>query len=233
LVTAEGRPTSRKTRVVARSQQIVRFDRETLEPAAPEAEAELRAVIERGLADSAGVVVADYGKGALSPGLAGAVMAQCGERGLPVCLDPKSELAPWRGAALVKPNLREAEALSGVAIDGAEGLARAAAALREALGGAKVVVTRGAEGMTLFEDGGEGIEVATPARDVYDVQGAGDTVSAVLALALQAGASLLEAAVLANAAAGVVVGKVGTATASRDEVRARLPAAVAAAGGRS
>ncbi|MBW2269348.1 MAG: bifunctional hydroxymethylpyrimidine kinase/phosphomethylpyrimidine kinase [Deltaproteobacteria bacterium] len=230
LVAVEGRATPRKTRVVARSQQIVRFDRETLEPAPPDAEAELRAGIERALAACDAVVVADYGKGALSAGLAAEVMAQCRSRRLPVILDPKAALLPWRGVALVKPNLREAEALSGVAIHGAADLARAATALRDALDGAQVVVTRGMEGMTLFEGGAAGVEVGTLARDVFDVQGAGDTVSAALALALRAGASLLEAAVLANTAAGVVVGKVGTATASRDEVRALLPAAVAAAG---
>ena len=230
LVTAEGRPTPRKTRVVARSQQIVRFDRETLEPAPPDAEAELRAATERALAGCDTVLVADYGKGALSAGLAAEVMAQTQRRGMSVILDPKAELSPWRGAALVKPNLREAEALSGVAIHGAADLARAAAVLRDALDGARVVVTRGAEGMTLFEADAVGIDVGTSARDVFDVQGAGDTVSAVLALALRGGASLLEAAVLANAAAGVVVGKTGTATASRDELRALLPVAVAAAG---
>ena len=90
-------------------------------------------------------------------------------------------------------------------------------------------MTRGRDGMTLFEDDGEGVDVRTVAREVFDVQGAGDTTIAALALALRAGASLLEAAVIANTAAGVVVGKVGTATASVDEVRELLPAAIAAA----
>ena len=103
--------------------------------------------------------------------------------------------------------------------------------LRRELSGADVVVTRGGDGMTLFEDGAAGVDVRTVARDVFDVQGAGDTTISALALAQRAGASLLEAAVLANAAAGVVVGKVGTATASPGEVRALLPEAVAAAGG--
>jgi D-beta-D-heptose 7-phosphate kinase/D-beta-D-heptose 1-phosphate adenosyltransferase len=92
-----------------------------------------------------------------------------------------------------------------------------------------VVVTRGAEGMSVFEDGTEGVDVPTLAREVFDVQGAGDTSIATLALALRAGATLLEAAVIANAAAGVVVGKIGTATASADEVRELLPATLAAA----
>ena len=115
----------------------------------------------------------------------------------------------------------------------AQDLAAAAARMREALGGANVIVTRGAEGMTLFEGGATAVDVRTAPREVFDVQGAGDTTIAALALALRAGASLLEAAVIANAAAGVVVGKVGTATASADEVRERLRGAVEAVGGGS
>jgi bifunctional ADP-heptose synthase (sugar kinase/adenylyltransferase) len=101
--------------------------------------------------------------------------------------------------------------------------------LRRRIGGGAVIVTRGAEGMTLFEHDGPGADVPTVAREVFDVQGAGDTTVAALALALRAGARLLEAAVIANAAAGVVVGKVGTATATVDEVRELLPAAISAA----
>ena len=109
-------------------------------------------------------------------------------------------------------------------------LAKAAQRLRRKLGGGAVVVTRGAEGMALFEGDGRASFVGTPRREVFDVQGAGDTTIAALALALRAGGSLLEAAVIANAAAGVVVSKVGTATASPAEVLEALPAAIAAAG---
>lgn len=232
LVVAEGRPTTRKTRVVARNQQVVRFDRETLEPPSAASRRALLDAVERALPASEGVVVADYGKGVLAPELAAEAMERFRARGAPVVVDPKAALEPWRGAALVKPNLREAELLSGVRVEGPEDLTRAAGALRRQLDGADVVVTRGGDGMTLFEAGGAdaGVDVRTVARDVFDVQGAGDTAIAALALAQRAGASLFEAAVLANAAAGVVVGKVGTATASPQEVRALLPEAVAAAG---
>ena len=230
LVVAEGRPTTRKTRVIARSQQIVRFDRETVEPLPPDLGRRLLEAVEVALPSCDGVVVEDYGKGVLSGQIGGEAMRRFLDRGVPVAVDPKAALAPYRGATLVKPNLREAEALSGVQIGGAEDLRRAAAYLCEELGGASVVVTRGGEGMTLFEGGGPGVDVHTAAREVFDVQGAGDTTIATLALALCGGASLLEAAVIANAAAGVVVGKVGTATASIEEVRALLPAAIAAAG---
>ena len=230
LVVAEGRPTTRKTRVIARSQQIVRFDRETVEPLPPDLGRRLLEAVEAELPSCDGVVVEDYGKGVLSGQIGAEAMRLFLDRGVPVAVDPKAALAPYRGATLVKPNLREAEALSGVRIGGAEDLRRAAACLCEQLGGASVVVTRGGEGMTLFEGGGPGVDVHTAAREVFDVQGAGDTTIATLALALRVGASLLEAAVIANAAAGVVVGKVGTATASLEEVRALLPAAIAAAG---
>lgn len=233
LVFAEGRPTTRKTRVVARNQQIVRFDRETLDPPPEAVGRELLRNVERALGVCDGVVVEDYGKGVLEDELAGAIMQRCAERGIPVVVDPKASLEPWRGASVVKPNLKEAEWLTGIRVRGAGDLARVAARLREMLGGADVVVTRGGEGMSIFAGAAPGVDVHTAARDVFDVQGAGDTTIAALALALRAGASLLEAAVLANAAAGVVVGKVGTATASPAEVRGLLPAAIAAAGERA
>ncbi len=231
LAVDAGRPTTRKTRVVARTQQVVRFDRETLEPPSADSRRVLLDVVERALAPSAGVVVADYGKGALAPDLAAEAMACFRARGIPVVVDPKAALEAWRGAALVKPNLSEAEWLTGIRVEKPADLARIAGVLRDALGGADVVVTRGGDGMTLFEGAAAGVDVPTIDREVFDVQGAGDTTIAALALAQRAGASLLEAAVLANAAAGVVVGKVGTATANPEEVRALLSEAVTAAGG--
>jgi D-beta-D-heptose 7-phosphate kinase/D-beta-D-heptose 1-phosphate adenosyltransferase len=126
--------------------------------------------------------------------------------------------------------VREAEALSGVRVRQPADLARAVERLRRDVGDADFVVTRGRSGMTVFEGGAQGVDVRTAAREVFDVQGAGDTTIAALVLALRAGASLLEAAVIANAAAGVVLGKVGTAPAAPHEVKALLPAAIEAAG---
>jgi D-beta-D-heptose 7-phosphate kinase/D-beta-D-heptose 1-phosphate adenosyltransferase len=229
LVRLADRPTTRKTRVVARSQQIVRFDREATEPVAPRATRALLAAIDAALPRSHGVVLEDYGKGLLAPRMVRAAMRRFAAVGVPVSVDPKADLAAYRGASLVKPNLREVESSSGARIRSRADLERAALRLRRRLGGAELVVTRGASGMTLFSDDEHGVEVPTPPREVFDVQGAGDTAIAVLTLALRAGGSLFEAAVLANAAAGVVVGKVGTATASPDEVRAQLPAALEAA----
>jgi D-beta-D-heptose 7-phosphate kinase/D-beta-D-heptose 1-phosphate adenosyltransferase len=229
LILVPGRPTTRKTRVIARSQQVVRFDRETVDPLPAAAGRKLQKAIERALGSADGVVIEDYGKGVLSRRVVASAMRSAEAAGVPVAVDPKHDVAPYRGAALLKPNLREAGALSGVPTADRPQLARAVRRLRRKIGGGAVVVTRGADGMTLFEDDGEGVDVRTVAREVFDVQGAGDTTIAALVLALRAGASLLEAAVIANAAAGVVVGKVGTATANVDEVRELLPAAIAAA----
>jgi D-beta-D-heptose 7-phosphate kinase/D-beta-D-heptose 1-phosphate adenosyltransferase len=233
LVVAPGRTTTRKTRVIARSQQVVRFDRETHDALAPAAAARLLEAVDAAIRGSDGAIVEDYGKGVLAPRTAVAAMRRLRAAGVPVAVDPKAALAPYRGAQLLKPNLRETAELSGVEIHGPADLERAAARLRRRIGGGALVVTRGAEGMTLFEGDAPGVAVATARREVFDVQGAGDTTIAALALALRAGATLFEAAVIANAAAGVVVGKVGTATASADEVRQGLPSALAAALGRA
>jgi D-beta-D-heptose 7-phosphate kinase/D-beta-D-heptose 1-phosphate adenosyltransferase len=230
-VRADDRPTTRKTRVLARAQQVLRFDRETVEPLAVRAVRGLTRAVDAALSRAHGVILEDYGKGLLSPRFLRAAMRRFEAVGLPVSVDPKADLSAYRGAALLKPNLREAEALSGVRILGREDLERAARRMRRRLGGPALAVTRGAAGMTLFADDAPGLDVPTPPREVFDVQGAGDTAIAALTLALRAGGSLLEAAVLANAAAGVVVGKVGTATATPDEVLERLPATLAAARG--
>jgi rfaE bifunctional protein kinase chain/domain len=233
LVHDPERPTTRKSRVIAQTQQIVRFDRETAEPLTPRIGRELLHRLERLIPRAHGAIVEDYGKGVLSRRLALAAMKRFAAARMPVAVDPKTDLAQYRGASLLKPNLRETELLSGVAIRRREDLSRAVARLRRRIGGGAVVVTRGSDGMSLFEDDGHGVDVATAAREVFDVQGAGDTAIAALVLALRAGGSLFEAAIVANAASGIVVGKVGTATASAEELKAALSPALAAARGRA
>ncbi len=229
LVRVAGRPTSRKTRVVARSQQIVRVDRETDEPIPAAAVKRLVAAVEAAIADVGGVILEDYGKGMLTPGAIRKVMASSTRAGVPVAVDPKRELRAFKGAALLKPNLREAELLAGVSAREKGGLEEIARRLRKKIGGGELVITRGGQGMSLFRGSKTRTDVATIPQEVYDVQGAGDTTIAILTLAIGAGASLHEAAVLANAGAGVVVGKTGTATASREEIVAMLPRALTAA----
>ena len=229
LLEVAGRPTTRKSRVIARAQQMVRVDRESEAPLTKAEEEHLLHHIDRILPRVGGVVVEDYGKGLLAPRFLRAALRRFASAEVPVSVDPKRDLRNLRGISLLKPNLREAEALAGIEIRGADDLARAAQRLQRRVPGADVVITRGADGMTLVPVEGEPIHVRTPERAVFDVQGAGDTAIAVLSLARGAGGSLLEAALLANAAAGVVVSKVGTATATPEEVREQLPAILDAA----
>ncbi|MBW2712990.1 MAG: bifunctional hydroxymethylpyrimidine kinase/phosphomethylpyrimidine kinase [Deltaproteobacteria bacterium] len=175
------------------------------------------------------MILEDYGKGVLSKNIASGIMKECKERKLPVAVDPKIDIAPFRGASLLKPNLAEAEALTGIRVRTDADLDRVGQQLQRRCGGGDVIITRGSKGMSLFDQSGERMDVPTPPLEVYDVQGAGDTTIAALVLGLRAGGSLLEAAVIANAAAGVVVKKTGTATANPEEVMEALPAAIAAA----
>jgi D-beta-D-heptose 7-phosphate kinase/D-beta-D-heptose 1-phosphate adenosyltransferase len=235
-----GRPTTHKTRVVARRQQIVRIDRETDEPLPEPAVSRLLTAVTAALPKVDGVVLEDYAKGLLSVEVGRPIMREAAGAELPVSVDPKLDLAPFVGAALIKPNLPEAEALSGLRVRGEGDLEAVARRLQKLVGGADVAITRGGEGLVVFDGAGPGVAVPTVYQEVFDVQGAGDTIIAVLSLAQRVGATLWEAAVLANAAAAVVVGKTGTATANREELLRALPAvreaalaARASAGGNS
>lgn len=229
LVRDPGRPTTRKTRVVARSQQMLRYDRESREPLDGEPAARLVAAIGEALPGVSGAIVADYGKQSVGDAVARELLSRLSQRGIPLAVDPKSDIARFAGAALVKPNLSEAEQLSGLRVRGWQDVEALMAALARRLPGSDLAVTRGGAGMVVCEAGGVPRDVPTCPREIFDVQGAGDTSIAALWLARLAGASLYEAAILANAAAGVVVAKSGTATAGRDELVAALPAALAAA----
>jgi len=229
VVRVGDRPTTRKTRVEARSQQMLRFDRETDEPISAAASRQLLRAVDAALPGIRGVILEDYGKGVLPARVLRSAMRRFLQAGVSVAVDPKGSVSPYRGADLFKPNLREIAALTGVRIRSEEDLYRAVARLRRRLGGSDVVVTRGSDGMTLFEGDALPVDVPIARSEVFDVQGAGDTAIAALALARLAGGSLLEAAVLANAASGVVVAKVGTATPTPKEIRALLPEAIAAA----
>lgn len=229
VVVAPGRPTTRKTRVIAQTQQVVRYDRETVEGLPKEVEHALVTRVAELSGGADGAILEDYGKGLFTESVATALMQHLRDAGVPAYVDPKSEFARFRGAALLKPNLREAEAFARLRVNGADDLQQVAQRMRSEVGPADIVITRGGEGMTVFEGEQPGLHVPTTTREVFDPQGAGDTTIAALALALRAGASLLEAAVIANAAACVVAGKVGTATATPGEVLEMLPAAVNAA----
>jgi D-beta-D-heptose 7-phosphate kinase/D-beta-D-heptose 1-phosphate adenosyltransferase len=215
LIVDASRPTTEKTRVIAGSQQVVRYDRESDEPLLPAATESLLGAVRARATRVDGVIVEDYGKGLLEPGVAREVMAEFGRNERRVFVDPK--LQPWdvyRGAELLKPNLREAQEVSGIKLRREADLEAMGRALLAQTGAQTVAITRGAEGMTLFPSDGPTEHVATVRREVADQAGAGDTAIAALTLARLAGASWREAASLANAAAGVVVAIPGTATLS-------------------
>jgi D-beta-D-heptose 7-phosphate kinase/D-beta-D-heptose 1-phosphate adenosyltransferase len=219
VVTIAGRPTTSKTRIIARSQQIVRIDEE-VETLVDGADLNrLIAAARAALADADALLLEDYNKGALPPGLIVAVMEVAKRRGIPVVVDPKyRQFFEYSGATVFKPNRRELESALGAAVDLQNG-----DALPEVLTRLKVdnlLVTLGADGMVLVTKDGTLTQIPSIARQIYDVSGAGDTVTAWLGTALAAGASVREAAQLANYAAGVEVGKPGVATVTPEEVLA-------------
>lgn len=219
VLTIAGRPTTSKTRIIARAQQIVRIDDEVDALVEGADLNRLIATAREALADADALLLEDYNKGALPPGLILAVMEVAKRRGIPVVVDPKyRQFFEYSGATVFKPNRRELESALGAAVDLQNGNA-----LPEVLTRLQVdnlLVTLGAEGMVLVTKDGTLTQIPSIAREIYDVSGAGDTVTAWLGTALAAGASVREAAQLANYAAGVEVGKAGVATVSPEEVLA-------------
>jgi D-beta-D-heptose 7-phosphate kinase/D-beta-D-heptose 1-phosphate adenosyltransferase len=213
------RLTSKKTRVLAANQQIVRLDRETRKPLSPVSEQRLAAHLRRQAGSYQVILVSDYLKGVLTPMVLEAVVAAGREHGIPVVVDPKgTDYSRYRGATILTPNRREAEAASGIAITDGSSLDRAARLLLEQADLSALLITRSEEGMSLFPREGEVLHIPTVAREVFDVTGAGDTVLAVLGLAMAGGQTLPEAARLANIAAGIAVSKLGTSTVSPEEI---------------
>jgi rfaE bifunctional protein kinase chain/domain len=219
VLTIAGRPTTSKTRIIARTQQIVRIDDEVDTMLEEPDLGRLIAAAREALADADALLLEDYNKGALSPAVILAVMEVAKRRGIPVVVDPKyRQFFEYAGATVFKPNRRELESALGAAVDLQNGNA-----LPEVLTRLKVdnlLVTLGADGMVLVTKDGTLTQIPSIARQIYDVSGAGDTVTAWLGTALAAGATVREAAQLANYAAGVEVGKPGVATVSPEEVLA-------------
>jgi D-beta-D-heptose 7-phosphate kinase/D-beta-D-heptose 1-phosphate adenosyltransferase len=219
------RPTTVKTRIVAHSQQVVRFDRESRAPLGGEALAGLLALVASDLAGCDGLIVSDYGKGVVTPATLEAALAVARARGFAVSVDPKEgHIDHYRGVSLLTPNQNEAGWVQGVRIRDEATLMEVGWGLQKRVDAHCVLVTRGAEGMSLFERGGRYTHLPTVAREVFDVTGAGDTVVSVAALALAAGADFPEACYLANHAAGVVIREIGTASCSPAQLIASLEA---------
>ncbi len=217
LVLTPARPTTSKTRVMARGQQVVRIDEEVEEPIPADAEALLAARIEEAMSDADALLLEDYNKGVLTPSVIEHAMALARHRGVPVVVDPKfKHFFAYRGATVFKPNRRELEQAMGAALDLAHPGALPDSLAR--LGVDNLLLTLGAEGMVLVSRDGTVTRIPTLARQVYDVSGAGDTVTAWVGTALAAGATLREAAGLATYAAGIEVSKAGVATVAPSEV---------------
>ena len=216
--------TTSKTRVIAHQQQVVRFDHDADHAATPPALARrLRTWIERHARRFPVVVVSDYGKGVVTPEVLAELARLRARHRFAYVIDPKRPNFPhYRGASLVKPNLSEASGAAGVDIEDRQSLAEAGRRLLEQWQADSILISRGDAGMTLFKPGARAQHFPTVAHEVFDVTGAGDTVLATCALALAVGGSFEEAAILANHAAGVVVGKVGTATVTARELARAL-----------
>jgi D-beta-D-heptose 7-phosphate kinase/D-beta-D-heptose 1-phosphate adenosyltransferase len=218
VIVDETRPSTTKTRIVAHSQLVVRADRESRAPVNGRVEQQIIARLKEKLAEAHAFVVSDYDKGVVTPPILREILPFAYER-VPVLIDPKlRNFNSYRPATLITPNHHEALRMSDTEDHSDDGSHDAARIIQEKLNCDAVLITRGDRGMMLLEAGEQPVYVDTAAREVYDVTGAGDTVIATLAAALASGATMLEAATLANHAAGIVVGKVGTATATGMEL---------------
>jgi len=212
------RPTTTKTRIIAHNQQIVRYDREKKDGIKSAVTREVLAYIKKAITEADVVVVSDYAKGLISDSLMQKIVALCLKKQKPLVVDPKVEhLDYYIGADIVTPNNLEAARGAGLEIRDEKTLKKVGKILKDRLASKALLITRGEHGMSLFENNSE-THIPTVAKEVFDVSGAGDTVAGVLALSMAAGADFREAAVMANFAAGVVVGKLGTATLSAEEL---------------
>ena len=223
LITDASRPTSVKIRYVADGQQVMRADRESRAELAPGIEEALLGKFSLALRDASVVVLSDYAKGVLSEPVARAVIEISRRAGKTVIVDPKcKDFGKYRGATLITPNRLELQQACGrECADDAQVVAGAREIMKDGVCDI-LLVTRGKDGMSVIPNGGEACHLPTAARQVYDVSGAGDTVAATIALAIASGARVGEAAALANIAAGIVVGKRGTATVTAGEIAAAL-----------
>jgi len=223
LITSSGRPTTVKTRVIAHDQQVVRVDKEVTTPLDRADEDVILGFAESFLGDCGCVVISDYAKGVITPTLMHKLVELARESSVPVAVDPKiSQFSIYRGVTVLTPNLFEAAAGAGLVIDSMEALVEAGYRIMEKLSCEYLIITRGDQGMTLFSNRREFQHIEAYSRKVYDVTGAGDTVMSTLALALASGLSMEEGAYLANVAAGVVVGEIGTVPISSEQMHARF-----------
>ena len=223
VVQEHGRPTTRKTRILAAHQHVLRIDRETRRAISGKTLEKISGFIRKKIPEADVVIVSDYGKGLITKSLMARVVESAKKHGKITIADPKGlDYSKYSGVTLITPNRKEAALAAGVEITNNSSLMKAGAKIIDSAGIEKLLVTCGKDGMVLFERDKKPYKIKAEARQVFDVSGAGDTVIAVLGLCLASGASLRAAASVANIAAGIVVGKVGTATVSEKELTAAL-----------
>jgi len=229
VIVDPARHTTLKTRIVAHNQQVVRFDRETRKAVSPDCIEKILHYIASLTDELDTIVVSDYNKGVITEDLLDGIRELVAAKNIRVCVDPKrSDLSFYRGFDVITPNHHEAEKALGIEdLNGNEAgkedwVRREAVQLLNRLHLKALLITRGEAGMSLYESEGTVVHIPTQARAIYDVTGAGDTVIGVFSLCLAAGATFREAAEIANYAAGIVVGKVGTSVVSREELRRAL-----------
>lgn len=221
LLEDPGRPTTEKTRLIAHQQQMLRLDWERRFPLDTQLSRRACDLALDLLPEVDGVVCSDYQKGMCTPELLTPIFEQAGQAQLPIIVDPKArDFSLYQGATVIKPNLAEVEQASGMVLKGNADIEEAAALLCRQSRAKALLVTRGKDGMSLFQPSQLPLHIPANARDVFDVTGAGDTVVAMFSMAVLSGLSYADAAILANTAAGVVVGKVGATAVSPVELRA-------------
>lgn len=217
-VVTDSRTTSVKTRVIAHNQQVVRFDREERKPVVGKILQKMLVYITEAISSHDAIIVSDYKKGVISAQLMRALLGRAKQKNIFLSVDPKvGHFDLYKRVSLITPNTKEASHASGVDIRDEESLLTAGRVLQKKLSCDAVLITRGEQGMSLFQ-ADHVVHIPTVARNVFDVTGAGDTVIATFTLAHAAGASLEEAAIIANHAAGIVVGEVGTAVVTTEQL---------------
>ena len=223
IVSEKDRPTTRKTRVIAANQQVLRIDKEIKKNITDATLEKLGVIIEEKLAGINLVILSDYDKGLITQPLVQKVVTLAGKYGIMVLADPKTlNFSKYKHVSVLTPNKKEASLAANIDIRSEADLLAAGEKLMEQVKLEKLLITCGKDGMVLFETGKEPETIASKARQVYDVSGAGDTVISLLGLGLATGADFRQSAMLANTAAGIVVGKLGTATASIEELKMAL-----------
>jgi len=224
IITDRSRPTTIKTRIIAQHQQVVRVDKEIKGNFSEEIQRDIFSKLEEMAASADAIIISDYGKGVINGPLLKKAIALAHRYDIPVTVDPKIEhFMDYKRVTCITPNL--AEAIAGMRyreVTRDKDILELGKKILKKLNSDSVLITRGEKGMTLFEPGGKTTHIPTRAKEVYDVTGAGDTVISVFTLALACGSKLDEAAELSNFAAGIVVAKLGTATATREELRSAV-----------